>query len=79
VQAFRQLGSPYHLAVALLDQADYLAEINGVQAGGSLAAEAADIAGRLGALTLLERAGRFVGADVQPRRPAEAGRSKVLM
>jgi tetratricopeptide (TPR) repeat protein len=79
VQAFRQLGSPYHLAVALLDQADYLAETNGVQAAGPLAAEAEDIAGRLGALPLLERAGRLAGADVQPRRPAEAGRSEVLM
>jgi hypothetical protein len=36
VQAFRQLGSPYHLAVALLDQADYLAETMVWQAGGRL-------------------------------------------
>ncbi len=69
---FRKLGSPYHLAVALLDEADHL-----VQAGRSsdavpLAAEARDLAGRLKAVPLVRRAERLISptADLLPATEA---------
>ena len=62
VQVFRTLGSPYHLAVGLLDQATYVGSSGDLPAAEPLAAEAAAIATRLRAEPLLERARRLVGA-----------------
>ncbi|MEJ7708083.1 MAG: adenylate/guanylate cyclase domain-containing protein [Nocardioidaceae bacterium] len=56
IQACRDLGSPYHLAVGLLDHAEHLAETTGVQAAEPLALEAQAIAERLGANPLIVRA-----------------------
>ena len=56
VHATRQVGSPYHLAVALLDQADHLVATGEREAATALVAEAREIAERLGAEPLLARA-----------------------
>ena len=63
VQAFRQLGSPYHLAVGLLDQAEYVANLGDAQKATDLASEAVAIADRLAAQPLALRAARFAVAD----------------
>ena len=55
-QAFRELGSPYHLAVGLLDHADYLAAAGDARPARQLAAEADRIASGLGAMPLSDRA-----------------------
>jgi class 3 adenylate cyclase/tetratricopeptide (TPR) repeat protein len=65
--AFRQFGSPYHLAVGLLDQAAYLAASDPATAQ-SLASEAAVIAEGLRSDPLLQRAAMLV-------EPAQAGSS----
>jgi tetratricopeptide (TPR) repeat protein len=59
VTASRQLGSPYHLSVCLLDRAEYVAATGDVQAAEQLAAEADELAERLGALPLIARARRL--------------------
>jgi tetratricopeptide (TPR) repeat protein len=55
-QTFRDLGSPYHLAVGLLDHADHLQAVGEPSAARLLATEADAIARRLGARLLTERA-----------------------
>jgi hypothetical protein len=69
-QAFRNLGSPYHLAVYLLDQADYLSATGNPPTAEQLAAEAEEIAHGLGARPLLERTGlllaRHTPAQLEP-------------
>jgi len=66
-KAFRELGSPYHLAVGLLDQAEHLATTGDLTTAQCMAAEADGIAQRLSARPLLARAHRLVG-----RFPTEA-------
>ncbi len=73
-QAFRDVGSPYHLAVGVLDQADHVRAGKGPLATRLLAAEAGEITRKLGARPLLERAERFAAdADRQPRPAVVAG------
>ncbi len=60
-QAFRNLGSPYHLAVGLLDHAEHLTAIGDAQSAEPLVAEAQTIAQGLGAKPLLERVHRLMG------------------
>jgi hypothetical protein len=63
-QAFRDFSSPYHLAVCLLDHADYLAPSDAA-AVQQLVGEADVISGSLGARPLAQRAARHVsGAAV---------------
>jgi hypothetical protein len=57
--SFRQLGSPYHLAVELLDQAEHTATFGDSKRAVQLAAEAAAIAESLGARPLMDRAQRL--------------------
>ncbi|MDX6366261.1 MAG: hypothetical protein QOK30_1337 [Nocardioidaceae bacterium] len=56
VLAFREVGSPYHLAVGLLDSAEHRAAGEGVEAAAMEITEAQAIAVRLGAGPLIERA-----------------------
>jgi class 3 adenylate cyclase/predicted ATPase len=56
VQAFREVGSPYHLAVGLLASAEDRAAREGAEAAAPEVSEAQTIAVRLGAGPLLERA-----------------------
>ncbi len=56
VKAFRDFGSPYHVAVALLDQAEYLRVGDDDGAAAPLALEARAIAEKLGAKPLSVRA-----------------------
>ncbi len=63
VTAFRQLGSPYHLAAGLLDHADYLADTGDRQTARQLAAEADAIAANLSAVPLQGRARRHTGSS----------------
>jgi tetratricopeptide (TPR) repeat protein len=71
VKAFRDFGSPYHLAVGLLDQAEYLAATGDPDTAHKLAMEAETITQRLGARPLLARAGLFAqpGPTRQLRQP----------
>jgi plasmid stabilization system protein ParE len=74
-QGFRQLGSPYHLAVGLLDQAEYLTATDDPQTAQQLAAEAEGIAERLGAQPLLKRVRRLLpGAAHEQLNPAALAR-----
>jgi tetratricopeptide (TPR) repeat protein len=74
VGALRDLGSPYHLAVGLLDQAEFLMAEHHTAADGPMVGEARTIAARLGARPLLDRVDRLTdgqlrGAD-QALRPS---------
>jgi class 3 adenylate cyclase/predicted ATPase len=71
-RAFRELGSPYHLAVGLLDQAEQVVSADRPTAH-RLAAEADTIARRLGAVTLTRRAEAILAAGNVPlsRRPTQ--------
>jgi class 3 adenylate cyclase/predicted ATPase len=62
VQAFREVGSPYHLAVGLLDSAEHRAAVDGVEAAALEITEAQAIAVRLGAGPLIERASVLPGS-----------------
>jgi class 3 adenylate cyclase/tetratricopeptide (TPR) repeat protein len=57
VKAHRDLGSPYHLAVCLLDAAEYQSAAGDSTRAHQLAAEAGAIAATLGAQPLMTRAG----------------------
>ena len=57
--ACRQLGSPYHLAVGLLDNAEYSAAVGDTQRAEQLADEAGAIAQILGAQPLVGRVQRL--------------------
>jgi hypothetical protein len=59
VKAFREAGSPYHVAVALLDHADHVRAKGDPETARGIASEATEIARRLGARPLLERASRL--------------------
>ena len=59
-EAFRDLGSPYHLAVGLLDSADHLLAVGNSTIAQQLAAEADTVADRLPAPCLTERARGFM-------------------
>ncbi|MEJ7744998.1 MAG: hypothetical protein WKF73_22170 [Nocardioidaceae bacterium] len=59
-EAFRDLGSPYHLAVGLLDSADHLLAVGNSTIAQQLAAEADTVADRLPAPCLKERARGFM-------------------
>jgi tetratricopeptide (TPR) repeat protein len=75
IKAFRDFGSPYHLAVALLDQADHLADGGDPGRAQELAAEANSIAERLGAQPLTDRAREVIDprGDRKHHRPSQAG------
>ncbi len=77
-QAFRDVGSPYHLAVELLDHADHLAAVGDVAVAQRLAAEAATIADRLGARPLMGRAHRFTEWTSQPDHVTGASRRSAV-
>jgi hypothetical protein len=73
-QALRQFGSPYHLAVGLLDQAEYLSGRGDDAAVAELAAEADALASRLAALPLRERAHRLLTDVTSPEaQPVHVG------
>ncbi|MDQ6686221.1 MAG: hypothetical protein M3Z50_01180, partial [Actinomycetota bacterium] len=55
-QALRQVGSPYHLAVGLLDQAEHLTATGDPETATALTVEAASIAVTLNATPLIDRA-----------------------
>jgi tetratricopeptide (TPR) repeat protein len=55
VRAFRDFGSPHHLAVALLDHAEYLARTGDPTTARQQVDEAGEIAGRLSAQPLVDR------------------------
>lgn len=59
LQDFRKLGSPYHLAVALLDVAGFIAGAGDSEGVSHQAAEAHRIAQKLGAQGLMSRAAQF--------------------
>ncbi len=61
--ALRDLGSPYHLAVGLLDQAEYLADTGVADVPRQLADEAALVATQLDAKPLLARVERLLSAS----------------
>lgn len=71
VQALRRFGSPYHLAVGLLDQAEFHAPSRPERAVAP-ATEAAQIASRLGARPLQERADRLLLPDRSTSKPTGA-------
>ncbi len=62
IRALRELKSPYHLAVGLLDQAEHIANVDPPTAQ-QLADEADAIARQLGAEPLKQRAGGLLGRD----------------
>jgi tetratricopeptide (TPR) repeat protein len=68
--ALRDLGSPYHLAVGLLDQAEFLMAGDHSVADSPIVGEARAIAARLGARPLLDRVDRLT--DGQLRRADQA-------
>ncbi|MBA2531364.1 MAG: AAA family ATPase, partial [Nocardioidaceae bacterium] len=72
-RAFRELKSPYHLAVGLLDQAEHVANAD-LPAAHELAAEADAIARRLGAKPLRQRAEAVMlaGDDSVIQQPSRA-------
>jgi len=68
VQAFREAGSPYHIALALLHHAEHLRAAGDAKAAEEIATEATAIASRLGAHPLMERAKRLSDLEVS-RQP----------
>ncbi|HLN04742.1 MAG TPA: hypothetical protein VK217_00585, partial [Acidimicrobiales bacterium] len=77
VAAFRELGSPYHLAVGLLDRAEYCSSIGEHELARELAAEAEEIAGELASRPLVRRASALLRGQETASAPEEAavGRS----
>ena len=73
--ASRELGSPYHLALGLLDYAEHL-QATGAPDVGLPAAEAAAIAARLGARPLVDRAQRLTDSLGEA---GHEGRSRALL
>jgi class 3 adenylate cyclase/tetratricopeptide (TPR) repeat protein len=71
VVALREIGSPYHLALGLLDQAESLAGRGEAPLAEALADEARVIAQRLGARPLVDRAGRLA-SGAEEARPEDA-------
>ncbi len=71
----RDLDLPYHLAVCLLDSAEYQAAAGDQHRADELAAEAAHIATTLGAMPLLDRAEHLTGSAVRRHelQPSEVG------
>jgi hypothetical protein len=61
LRGLRAFGSPYHLALGLLDQAEYLVARGMTAEAGSPAAEAQSIASALGAAPLAARSDRVAG------------------
>ena len=73
VQALRNLKSPYHLALGLLDHAEYLRSTGDEQESERAATEAVGIAGQLGATPLQRRAEALLAGSVpRPSEPALA-------
>jgi class 3 adenylate cyclase/tetratricopeptide (TPR) repeat protein len=73
VNTLRNLSLPYHLAICLLDTAEYLAATGDEQQAVQLATEAGVIAGELGARPLLERAARLTGPSTGPSTGQSTG------
>jgi hypothetical protein len=71
-RAFRDLGSPYHLAVVLLDHADHLMTLAESGTARPLVVEAHGLARRLGAIPLVDRADRLLGLLDEALTSAEA-------
>jgi tetratricopeptide (TPR) repeat protein len=72
VDGFRQLASPYHLAVCLLDAADHRLASDDPDGALQYAREAGGIASRLGADPLAKRAERLIEEPVVQASAAEA-------
>lgn len=66
VAGSRRVGSPYHLALALLDRAELLAATGDRDAATDPAAEAAQIGDRLGCLPVQRRAAALTGRSAAP-------------
>jgi hypothetical protein len=64
ISSLRELGTSYHLAHGLLDNAQHLMRLGEMVAAGAATSEARDIATRLRCQPLLDRA-----ADPTPSRP----------
>jgi tetratricopeptide (TPR) repeat protein len=73
--ALRAFGSPYHVAVGLIDYAEYLHQRGETQRAHELVQEAETISARLGARPLSERARRIsaTAAEQVQEQPAELG------
>ena len=65
VAGLRAWVSPYHLALALLDQAEFLAKLGKVEQAEMGAAQAREIGTRLGCEPLVSRAQSLAPADLQ--------------
>ena len=78
IKALRELASPYHLAVGLLDHAEHLTAAGDRKTASLQAAEAAAIAIRLRAMSLEERAAALMETSpsvaTAPRRQAQQAR-----
>ncbi|MBA2531545.1 MAG: hypothetical protein H0V23_05490 [Nocardioidaceae bacterium] len=72
-KAFRELGSPYHLAVGLLDHAEHLAATGNTGTAQQFAAEADAIAQRLGAKPLTARALALLPGGARSLTPSTGG------
>jgi hypothetical protein len=75
VTALRAFGSPYHLAVGLVDYAEYLSSTGQSHRAQEIVVEAETITARLGARPLSERAHRIsaTAAERVQEEPAELG------
>jgi hypothetical protein len=71
IRAFRELKSPYHLALGLVDQAEYVADSD-LGAARRLASEADGIARRLGAVPVVARAEVLLGGEDSALSPSLA-------
>ena len=78
-RAFRELGSPYHLAVVLLDSADHLFANEDSATAEGLAAEAHGLAHQLGAKPLIGRANRLISSLDQMLKPRSLSSSSNLV
>ena len=74
VAALRRFASPYHLAHALLDQAEFLAATGQPDRAEDAPAEARALAETLGARPVAARADR-IGRSLAPSRPSPRGPS----
>jgi tetratricopeptide (TPR) repeat protein len=69
VNALRNLSLPYHLAICLLDAAEYQAATGDERQAAHMAAEAGMIAGELGAQPLIDRAARWTASVIATPMP----------
>jgi tetratricopeptide (TPR) repeat protein len=79
IQSLRSLGSPYHLAAALLHFAEYIEARGDHSAAAELAAEAGALASQLGAAPLLEGAQRLAASVFIEPRPIQSSQVADLL